>query len=243
MRNLRSQWKYFLRFCHDFHLVPLPASSSTISCFLVYLSQRTSSYRYILNQLNSIRVFHLYYDLPCGALSSFTVRLTTMRLRRLLGTHTNQKHPVTLDILRRIYGLLDTSIASQSVLWCLFLVTFFSFLRKSNLTTPCAHWQAFDPGKHLTRDYIKFTSQGAVLRIRWSKNAIAPRGYSPGTIASHSRFRALPLHGYSALLLSGSCVISFPVFLCTKWLPSFAINLLYLRQHFQEAGVYHRTRH
>ena len=70
-------------------------------------------------------------------------------------------------MFRRSYGLLDTSITSQSVLWCLFLVAFFSFLRKSNLTTPSA--QAFDPGKHLTREDIKFISQGAVLRIRWSK--------------------------------------------------------------------------
>ena len=116
MRNLCSQWKAFLRFCHEFHLVPLPASSSTISGFLVYLSQRTSSYRYILNHLNSIRVLHLYYDLPCNAVSSFSVRLTTMGLKRLLGTHTNKKHPVTLDMLRCIYGLLDTSIASQSAL-------------------------------------------------------------------------------------------------------------------------------
>ena len=136
MRNLCSQWKAFLRFCHDFHLVPLPASSSTMSCFLVYLSQRTSSYHCILNHLNSIRVVHLYYDLPCDALSSFSFRLTTMGLKRLLGTHTNQKHPVTLNLSRRIYGLLDTSIASQSALWCSFLVAFFSFLRKSNLTAP-----------------------------------------------------------------------------------------------------------
>ena len=57
--------------------VPQLVSSSTISCFLVYLSQRTSSYRYILNHVNSIRVFHLYYDLPCDALSSLSVRLIT----------------------------------------------------------------------------------------------------------------------------------------------------------------------
>jgi len=114
-----------------------------------------------------MRVFHFYYDLPCDALSSFSVRLTTMGLKRLLGTHTNQKHPATLDTLRRMYGLLDTSVASQPALWCLFLVAFFLFLRKSNLTATSA--QVFDPEKHLTQDDIKFTSQRAFLRIRWSK--------------------------------------------------------------------------
>lgn len=98
MRNLRSEWKSFLRFCQEFQLVPLPTSSSTISCFLVYLSQHTLSYRYILNHLNSLHVVHLYYDLPCDTLTCFSVRLMTMGLKCLLGTHTNQKHPVTLEM-------------------------------------------------------------------------------------------------------------------------------------------------
>ena len=85
-----------------------------------------------------------------------------MELKRLLGTRTNQKHPVTLEMLRRIYGVLDTSIALQSALWCLFLVAFSSFLRKSNLTAPFA--QVFDPDKQLTREDIKFTSQGGFVR-------------------------------------------------------------------------------
>jgi len=85
-----------------------------------------------------------------------------MGLKRVLGTRTNQKHPVTLEMLRRFYGLLDTSIASQSALWCLFLIVFFSFLPKSNLTAPSD--QIFDPEKHLTREDIKFTSQGAFHR-------------------------------------------------------------------------------
>ena len=133
-------------------MVPLPAFSSKIASFLVYLSQRTSSYSYILNHMNSIRILYIYYNSLCDALSSFSVRLTTMELKRLLGTRTDQKHPVTLslEMLRRIYGVLDTSIALQSALWCLFLVAFSSFLRKSNLTAPSA--QVFDPEKRLTRE-------------------------------------------------------------------------------------------
>ena len=164
MRNLRSEWKSFLRCCQEFQLVALPASSSTISCFLVYLSQRTLSYRYILNHLNSLHVVHLYYNLPCDTLTCFSVRLMTMGLKRLLGTHTNQKHPVTLELLCCIYNLLDTSVASQFALWCLFLVAFFTFLQKSNLTAPSI--QALDPEKHLMRDHIKFTSQGAFLLVK-----------------------------------------------------------------------------
>ena len=57
--------------------------------------------------------------------------------------------------------------ASQAALWYLFLLAFFSYPRKSNLTAPSA--RAFDPSKHLTRHDMKFSRNGEVLRIRWSK--------------------------------------------------------------------------
>lgn len=63
------------------------ASLSTISSYIVYLSQRTSSCRYIINHQNYIRLLYLYHYLPCDALSNFQVRLTTTGLKRLLGTH------------------------------------------------------------------------------------------------------------------------------------------------------------
>ena len=65
-----------------------------------------------------------------------------------MGTKSHQKHPITVDLLRHMRTVLDLSIPTQAALWCLFLVAFFSFLRKSNLTAPSAH--AFDPSKHLT---------------------------------------------------------------------------------------------
>ena len=69
------------------------------------------------------------------------------------------------------------------------------------------------------------------------KNATAPRGYSPGTFASHSWFRALSSHCYSAILQSGPCLISFTVFLCTKWSPSFTVNLLYPCMRFRQVSL------
>ena len=84
-----------------------------------------------------------------------------------MGTKTQQKHPITIDLLQRMGSALDVVVPSQAVLWCLFLMAFFLFLCKSNLTAPSA--LEFDPTKHLTRNDIKLSPQGAVLRIRWSK--------------------------------------------------------------------------
>ena len=127
----------------------------------------SASFQYIMNHLNSVHLLHLYDGFACDALNGFSVSLTNKGLQRIMGTKSQQKHPITINILQRMGSVLDLAIPSQAVLWCLFLVAFFSFLRKSNLTTPCA--QTFDPTKHLTQKDIKFSSQGAVLRIHWSK--------------------------------------------------------------------------
>lgn len=93
--------------------------------------------------------------------------LTKKGLKRVMGTTSRQKHSITVNLLRRMRMVLDLSIPTQAALWCLFLVAFFSFLRKSNLTTPSA--RACNPLKHLTHNDIKFSRNGAFLRIRWSK--------------------------------------------------------------------------
>ena len=145
----------------------LPASPSTVSCFLAYLLRTTTSFQYVMNHRNSICLPHLHHGFACEALNSFPVVLTKKGLKRIKGTKSRQKHPITVDLLWHKRTVFDLSITTQAALWCLFLVAFFSFLRKSNLTAPSLH--AFDPSKHLNRNDLKFSHNGAVLRVRWSK--------------------------------------------------------------------------
>lgn len=167
VRNLHSQWKAYLAFCTTFNLVAIPATARTISTYAAYLSCKTSSYQSILNHLNALRLFHLFSGVPCDALTSFDVTLTKKGLKRLMGAAPQQKYPITIAILRDIRGILDLEQPSQAALWCLFLVAFFSFLRRSNLTV--SSLSAFSPAKHLTREDLKLTAAGAILRIKWSK--------------------------------------------------------------------------
>ena len=138
MRNLRSQWNSFHRFCQDFLLVPLPASPSTISSYAVFLTQRTSSYQYILGHLNAVRLLHLSHGLSTDSFTCFKVSLTKRGLKRVLGATSRQKHPLTPAILLDIYHVLDMNCPSHAMIWALFLVAFFSFLRKSNLVSSTA---------------------------------------------------------------------------------------------------------
>lgn len=97
----------------------------------------------------------------------FAISLTKRGLKRLLGTASRQKHPITPAILLRLRQQLTLDLPSHAAIWALFCTAFFSFLRKSNLTV--ASCGLFDPSCHLSRRDIKFTTSGAVLRIRWTK--------------------------------------------------------------------------
>ena len=159
MHNLHSQWRSYYRFCDQFVLVPLPASPQTISSYASFLSCRTSSFAYILNHLNAICLLLLS--------SSFDVALTKKGLKRLLGTVSRQKHPITPAMLLSFRQHLDLTSPHQAGIWTLFTVAFFSFLRKSNLVATLS--TTFNPTQQLTREDMKFTDSGIILHIRWSK--------------------------------------------------------------------------
>ena len=120
-----------------------------------------------MNHLNSIRLLHLYRGFSADSFSIFDLALTKKGLKRILGSSSPQKHPITPDRLAAIGSSLDLTSAPQAAIWALFTVAFFSFLRKSNLVAASA--ASFDGDRQLSRGDIKFTDSGAVLRIKWSK--------------------------------------------------------------------------
>ena len=59
--------------------------------------------------------------------------LTQRALRRIMGDSVRVAHPVTVDFLLNIFQHFDWSNQLHICMHALFLVTFFSFLRMSNL--------------------------------------------------------------------------------------------------------------
>lgn len=167
MRNLHSQWSSFRRFCEQYGLALLVALPHTLSACASFLSCKTSSFPYIMNHLNSIPLLHRYRGFSADSFNIFDLALTKKGLKRILGTSSRQKHPITPVRLAAIGTSLDLTSALQAAIWALFTVTFFSFLRKSNLVAASA--ASFHGDRHLSRGDIKFTDSGAVLRIKWSK--------------------------------------------------------------------------
>ena len=88
-------------------------------------------------------------------------------VKRVKGCHSEQKLPITLDILKRLVCHLNLTLPLDRVFWAACLVAFYSFFRKSNLLIPTL--DAFDPSRHLGRSDVNFRPDGAVLTVRWSK--------------------------------------------------------------------------
>lgn len=209
-RNLRSQWNSFKHFCDQFTLVHLPASPQTLSAYASFLSRRTSSFNYILNHLNAVRLLHLYKGFSTESFNSFALNLTKKGLKRMLGTSSRQKHPITPDILVSIHRSLDLTVPSHAALWALFTTAFFSFLRKSNLVAASA--SSFNCDLHLARHDIKFTDSGLLLRIKWSKTRQFKEGVHIIPLPSIPNSSLCPvsaIHHYFALVTAPSAVPFF----------------------------------
>ena len=71
--------------------------------------------------MNSLGVLIITFSSCCGALSVF------------LGQAVSRKSPMTPSILHAPFDLFHFCIPLHAAMWALFLVAFFTFLRKSNL--------------------------------------------------------------------------------------------------------------
>lgn len=128
-------------------------SDELITFYASFLSTKTSSFQTIMNRLNAVRLLHSYHGFPSEALKSFEVSLTNIGLKRISPektikhTHSAQTAPEHSTSFTRNHLV---PVYSR-----------FLFAPSDN---------SFDPSRHLTHQDIKFTTSGAVLRIKRSKN-------------------------------------------------------------------------
>ena len=127
-------------------------SDELITFYASFLSTKTSSFQTIMNRLNAVRLLHSYHGFPSEALKSFEVSLTNIGLKRISPektikhTHSAQTAPEHSTSFTRNHLV---PVYSR-----------FLFAPSDN---------SFDPSRHLTHQDIKFTTSGAVLRIKCSK--------------------------------------------------------------------------
>ena len=78
-----------------------------------------------------------------------------------------QNLPIICDILKGMFLKLNLYSSLDHTFWAACLVGFFSFFRKPNLLVQ-SH-TLFDPACHLCATDVRFTENGTILTVRWSK--------------------------------------------------------------------------
>ena len=122
-----SQWRIYLKFCHELDLVPLPASIDTILLYLAYLAGNRS-YVTIINYLSAVWTLHKMNGLQHVDPGSFPIVAT---LKGTLGDAKNQARPVSVKELKNIFFTLDMCKSENVAFWLAVILCFRGLLRKS----------------------------------------------------------------------------------------------------------------
>ena len=146
--------------------MPVSIYPENLGRYIAFLTSRLcfSSER---QYLNAVRIMHLEAGLPNPMSNCWYITSILKGLRCHKGDITQQKLPITPDILFDILSVLDLNRPFDVTFWSVCLVGFFSCFRKPNLLIPAQ--EKFDPSRHLCRSDIQLGTSGAVISVRWSK--------------------------------------------------------------------------
>ena len=163
--NRQSHLKSFLSFCAHNDYTAFPITAEVAGRYVAFLAFFNRAHGTIINHIASLKHFHQFYGFSLGWEKDYLFRLTLQGLKRYLSTNVNRKQAITPTMLTDMAELFDLSNPLHAAMWALFLVAFFSFLRKSNLVID----NSSDRTKVLRRSDLEFTSSGARLHIYASK--------------------------------------------------------------------------
>ena len=153
-RTYTSAQRHFLQFCEFYNFEAVPCNSETVVMYVAYLNCNGFKLSSIRVYLSAIRSLHL-----CGGFQNpfeGSVRLKmALRSIAIIGGAPKQKLPITIEMLQKIFPLLDGSPNSK-LLWAAMTLGHFGLLRASEFTVPSQG--GFDPKLHLQKGDIEFTT-------------------------------------------------------------------------------------
>jgi hypothetical protein len=131
-RSYRSQISAFLHFCLYFNRSSVPVSQEKLKCYVAFLA-RSLNPSSIGGYLNVVRILHVEANLPNPLDKNWEVAMIKRGIQRKLGRPPMQKLPITVDVLKAIFELLDMTENGDLSFWAASLVCFYGLLRKNTL--------------------------------------------------------------------------------------------------------------
>ena len=165
-KNMTAHIRSYQTLCELRTLQSFPISVQSISLYIAYLVSQKCAYGTILNDLSSLKHAHKFawYELTWS--SDYHFQLLLRGVKRFLGQAVSRKSAITPSILHAAWDSFDFSIPLHAAMWALFLVAFFTFLRKSNMVPDNTRQIS---AKVITRAHLVFTSSGANIHVSATK--------------------------------------------------------------------------
>ena len=123
--------------------------------FATYLTH-THKPQSIKFYLSALRMLHLEYNLPDPTADALNLRRLMRGIKRVHGTSSDSRLPITPSLLRSFASLLNLSFPDHLTFWAAILLAFFAFLRSGELLS-------------LHRSDLHRTTEGYQVHIRQSK--------------------------------------------------------------------------
>ena len=164
---LLSTVKSFLMFCIYFKLCYLPVSTETLQLYAQFLSRSFVAVDSIRNYISGVKTLHMLLGHGVDHINSYLVNLSLKGISRKNPRSVKRAQPMTLDILERIFDILDFSDHDNLSFYCLFLFAFYLVARKSNLVPD--NKADLDSGKFLSIKSIKYFDNYILVHFNWSK--------------------------------------------------------------------------
>ena len=168
-RTYQAGISRFLRFCSQYHLPPIPASSLTLRYFCAYLSSSVK-HSTIKLYISALHLLHIEHDLP-DPTGDILLQYVVKGIKREQSSPPRQRLPITISTLRALKQALHNSstltVPDKRMLWAAFCTAFYGFLRASELCAPGSH--SFDPARTLCLADLTITSSSVHILIKASK--------------------------------------------------------------------------
>jgi hypothetical protein len=162
----RSQLRTFRRFCLYFGRPCLPADQLTLKGYIAFLA-RSLNPSSIPGYMNVVRILHVSSGLKNPLVDNWELDMIKRGISRRFGRPPVQKLPITLDILRKLYCLMDFSLACDLAFWSAALIAFYGLLRKNTLLP--AHGDSSGPSFLIRSDVTGLSRHSFMLTIRHTK--------------------------------------------------------------------------
>ena len=146
------------------HINPTP---DTLCAYTESLAQTFKSPKSVSNYISAVRLLHKRIGVTALSLDCFEVRLMLRALPLTMRHIPKQRLPITIEMLRKICVMCDEYQCVGVVLKFAFIISFFGFLRQSNVAPKSK--QEFDTTRHSCRRDIVVAKPGLLVTLKWTK--------------------------------------------------------------------------